>query len=95
MAREVPLDGFSSVIGPGIGMAAGRSNSPSQIAAAREDREAIERALAMLPLDYRQALVLRFREHRSFAEIGRELGRSEEAARKLWLRALGRLKQIY
>ena len=95
VAREVPLDGLSSVIGPGIGLAAGRTNSPSQIAAAREDREAIDRALAMLPLDYRQALVLRFREHRSFAEIGQELGRSEEAARKLWLRALGRLKQIY
>ena len=93
--REVPLDGFSSVIGPGVGLATGRTKSPSQIAAAREDREAIERALATLPTDYRQVLVLRFREHRSFAEIGRALGRSDEAARKLWLRALGKLKLVY
>ena len=95
LSREVPLDGFSSVIGPSVGLATGRTKSPSHIAAAREDREAIERALATLPTDYRQVLVLRFREHRSFAEIGRALGRSDEAARKLWLRALGKLKQVY
>lgn len=66
--------------------------SPSGEAQAREETEALERALARLPDDYREALVLRHQKGRSFAEIGAALGRSADAARKLWARAVEALQ---
>jgi RNA polymerase sigma-70 factor (ECF subfamily) len=46
-----------------------------------------------LPEDYRRVLVWRYREERSFEEIGQLLKRSANAAQKLWLRAIERLRQ--
>ena len=54
---------------------------------------ALQDALAQLPDDYRQVITLRHQEQRSFEEIGILLGRSSEAVRKLWSRAIERLKQ--
>ena len=45
-----------------------------------------------MPEDYRRAVTLRFQEGLSFEEIGRQMGRSAEAARKLWSRAMERLR---
>ena len=66
---------------------------PSQQAAAREQEEALEDALTRLPEDYRRVLALRYDQGRSFAEVGAALGRSEESAKKLWLRAVRRLRR--
>jgi RNA polymerase sigma-70 factor (ECF subfamily) len=66
--------------------------SPSGRAMARERDEALERALARLPEDYRRVLVLRYQEGRPFEEIGRRMGRSANAVRKLWGRAIERLQ---
>ena len=60
--------------------------------AAEEDR-ALEEALGRLPEDYRRVLLWRYREERSFEEIGRLLEKSPNAARKLWQRAVERLRQ--
>jgi RNA polymerase sigma-70 factor, ECF subfamily len=60
---------------------------------AQEQRRALDDALQRLPPSYRLVLHLRYREQRSFAEIGSQLRRSPEAARKLWCRALERLRQ--
>jgi RNA polymerase sigma-70 factor (ECF subfamily) len=68
--------------------------SPSSAARANERDEALERALAQLSEDQREVIVRRTRDKESFAEIGVALGRSPEAARKLWTRALERLQQI-
>ena len=57
-------------------------------AAAREDASAAWRAVARLPADRRRALVLRFVEEMSTAEIAGILGRSEGAVRVLIHRAL-------
>jgi RNA polymerase sigma-70 factor (ECF subfamily) len=62
-------------------------------AMAREQAEAFHAALGRLPDDYRQVILLRYQQELSFEEIGRQLGRSPNAARMLWLRALERLKQ--
>lgn len=67
--------------------------TPWRALAADERAVALRDALAKLPEDYRQVIVHRAWERRSFAEIAAELGRSEEAIRKLWLRGLVRLAQ--
>jgi RNA polymerase sigma-70 factor, ECF subfamily len=72
---------------------AGPCPSPSYNAMAREQTEAVERALSRLPEDYRQVIVWRYQEHRSFDEISRALGRSSNAVRKLWARAVERLEE--
>src|SRR5262249_24779574 len=61
--------------------------SPSGRAMAREQQEALARALERLPEDYRRVIRLRYEEERSFGEIAGLMGRSENAVRKLWARA--------
>jgi RNA polymerase sigma-70 factor, ECF subfamily len=66
--------------------------TPSCQAMAQEEAESIQRALARLPDDYRQVIVWRYQENRSFEEIARRLERSPNATSKLWARALERLQ---
>ena len=91
VGREVPLaDVPSGELGGGR---AGGEPSPSAQALGREQDEALERALARLPEHYRQVIRWRNYERCSFEEVGRRLGRSAEAARKLWGRALDELQK--
>jgi len=61
---------------------------PSSVLMATESRIALEKALTRLPDDYRRVLILRSLEERPFEDVGRELDRSAEAARRLWSRAV-------
>lgn len=72
---------------------AASQSSPSDAAMSHEERERLNDAMARLPDDQRQALELRHREDLTFQEIGRRMSRSDEAARKLWVRAVMRLQQ--
>lgn len=67
--------------------------SPSGRAMEHEQAEALERAIARLPDDYRAVIRLRYHEDRSFKEIAERLQRTPNAVRKLWLRAVERLQQ--
>jgi RNA polymerase sigma-70 factor (ECF subfamily) len=67
--------------------------TPSRQVSAREEAELLERALLRLPEDYQQVIRLRSAEGRPFAEIGKQLNRSEDAARMLWLRAFKQLQK--
>ncbi|HEX4069871.1 MAG TPA: sigma-70 family RNA polymerase sigma factor [Planctomycetaceae bacterium] len=67
--------------------------SPSGRAAANEESRALDRALERLPADYREVILLRHEQALSFADVGRLMDRSEEAARKLWVRAVARLRE--
>jgi RNA polymerase sigma-70 factor (ECF subfamily) len=89
--REVPLGDGST--GPGC-QPADPADSPSQQAADAELRLALERALLRLPEHYRQVIVWRSQERRPFEEIGRLLGRSPDAARVLWGRAVEALRDL-
>jgi RNA polymerase sigma factor (sigma-70 family) len=60
---------------------------------AREQAETVDAALGRLPEDYRRVIELRNREDRPFAEVGAILGRSADAARMLWFRAVERLQR--
>jgi RNA polymerase sigma-70 factor (ECF subfamily) len=88
--REVPLGaGSSADRGPGLEDAAA---SPSGLAMGQEQAERVRQALDRLPEDYRQILLLRNQEDRPFEEIAGLMGRSANAVRKLWARAVERFQ---
>jgi RNA polymerase sigma-70 factor (ECF subfamily) len=70
------------------------ADSPQTQLLAQEQADALDLALNQLPGNYRDAILWRMRDGLSFEEIGRRLGRSERAARKLWVRALERLQEL-
>lgn len=88
MRRERPLTGSS---GPAPQMF-DRAVSPRASLIAEEETQALRSALLRLPEEYRTVLRLRNWECLPFAEVGRQMHRSEEAARKLWSRAVLRLQ---
>jgi RNA polymerase sigma-70 factor (ECF subfamily) len=90
VAREVTLDGGDS--SSRVRELCADAPSPSEQALGHERDQTLQRALGCLPEDYRHALTLRYVEGHSFEEIGRATGRSANAARKLWARAVERLQ---
>jgi RNA polymerase sigma-70 factor (ECF subfamily) len=70
-----------------------RIASPSRMASARERVERFEGALAKLPEDYREAVMLRHLLGLEYAEIAQRLERSEGATRNLVHRGLARLAE--
>ncbi len=90
IARELPLTGTSSIVGPIDELATGDA-SPSRQAMAEEEALLVARAMASLPKDYQEVIRLRHWEDLSFDEIGARMGRSSEAVRKLWSRAIASL----
>ncbi len=73
------------------GLAAPHS-SPSKQAARREQAVLLAEALGRLPEDYREVIVLRHLQERTFPELAARMGRSVEGVKKLWARALARLR---
>jgi RNA polymerase sigma-70 factor (ECF subfamily) len=65
--------------------------SPIEVAAQFEELERLQAALDRLPADYRLVIELRKLRDQSFAEIGRALNRTPDAARSTFVRALLRL----
>ena len=73
---------------------AGRFASPSQAAIAAETQANIQRALEALPEDYRTVLRLARQEQLRLREVAERMGRSREAVKKLYARALSRFAEI-
>jgi len=69
-------------------------SSPSQQAVRREQAVVLADALAQLPDDYRDALMLRNFEGLTFPEVARRMDRSLDSVEKLWMRGLARLREI-
>ncbi len=74
-------------------LAAGLS-TPSAQAARREQAVLLADALAALPPDYREIIVLRHLERLKFDEIAARMQRSSGAVRMLWARALEKIHQL-
>jgi RNA polymerase sigma-70 factor (ECF subfamily) len=89
VGREVGL--AADPAWPGGGLAA-KTPAPADEAAALESAREVQGALDRLPEDYRRVVLLRYREERPFEEIAQLMGRSPNAVRQLWLRALDRLQ---
>jgi RNA polymerase sigma-70 factor (ECF subfamily) len=68
--------------------------TPSGAAERGELSVAVADALARMEDDDREVIVLRNFEDLEWGEIGRRMGRSPDAARKLWARALTRLRPL-
>jgi RNA polymerase sigma-70 factor (ECF subfamily) len=77
-SREVPL-GRREVVSHA---------SPAAQLLRRESEQRLACAVARLPDEFRLAVILRTEQELSFFAIGERLGRTEEAARKLFTRAL-------
>jgi RNA polymerase sigma-70 factor, ECF subfamily len=69
------------------------SATPGAAAVRREQSAALMGALGRIPDDYRRVVVWYQYDRLDFAEIGQRMGRSTEAVRKLWSRALIRLTE--
>lgn len=92
VTREIALPGSDSQAPRGSGLDA-KTSTPSALMMLAEQTEALERAVAKLPEDYRRVIQLRYREERSFEAIAELMDRSQNAVRKLWSRAIERLQQ--
>jgi len=90
--REVSLD-RSDEEGPLRDVLPADASTPSAQATRNEEIESLTAALERLSPTYRQVIVWHHWEKLTFAEIGRRLNRSEDAARMLFGRALDRLAQ--
>jgi RNA polymerase sigma-70 factor (ECF subfamily) len=66
-------------------------STPSQTAARQEEADLLRETFLRLPPHDQQVIALHYFKELSFAEVGRQMGSSEEAARKLWGRAVDRL----
>ncbi len=90
VALEVRLPPMGSTSVPRIDLAS-QTPSPSQCIVTAETCEAVQAALGKLPPDYVRVIELRTFAGWPFVRIGESLGRSTEAVRKLWGRAIEQL----
>jgi RNA polymerase sigma-70 factor (ECF subfamily) len=67
--------------------------TPSAEVVRREQAVLVADAIARLPADYREVILLRHAEHLPFDEVARRMERSAGAVRMLWVRALEKLHQ--
>jgi len=91
ITREAGLSDRLGGLGDGLG--AGFAHTASSIVVQNEEMSALEAARQRLPLLYQQVIHLRNQELLPFSVVGERLGRSDEAARKLWVRALELLQK--
>ena len=85
--RRRPAASLDAALGAGLAIADGTDLEADAVT--RDDAAEALRAMRTLPDDWRRALVLRFVDEMSTAEIAGVLGRSEGAVRVLIHRALG------
>jgi RNA polymerase sigma-70 factor (ECF subfamily) len=68
-------------------------STPSQRLSRREEAVLLADALAKLPPDYHEVIVLRHIEGLTFPQVAERMARTVDSVEKLWLRAVIRLRQ--
>lgn len=71
-----------------------QQSSPSQQAAQREQSVLLAEALARLPDELRELLILRHLEGLTFPEVAERMGRTVDSVKKQWPRALAALRRL-
>jgi RNA polymerase sigma-70 factor (ECF subfamily) len=87
IGRELALDDSAMLLSP-----IDQQHTPQSNALIKEEAIILETAMSRLPENYRTAIRLREWEELSYPEIGKRMGTTEEAARKLCLRAMIKLE---
>jgi len=90
LSREISLGDDGPAVHPS--QIAGPGPTPSVAIMSAEQSQLLRAAIDRLPEEYRRVMNLRYIDGLAFDEVGRRLGRSPDAARMLWGRALERLK---
>jgi RNA polymerase sigma-70 factor, ECF subfamily len=94
LGREVSLEQALAESSRRLGdLLAAPDTSPSERAGRHELELRLADAMAKLPADYAEVILLRNIEGLSHDEIARRMGRGSGAVRMLWVRALARLRQ--
>jgi RNA polymerase sigma-70 factor (ECF subfamily) len=94
VGREVSLEDALAESSRRLGAAlAAPGSSPSERASRHELEFRLADALARLPADYAEVILLRNVEGLPHEEVARRMGRGVGAVRMLWVRALARLRQ--
>ena len=94
LAREVSLDAELAASSCRLAhVLADSGPSPSAEAVRHEQAVRLANALARLPDDYREVIVLRNLEGLSHEDVAARMGRAVGAVRMLWMRALSRLRR--
>jgi RNA polymerase sigma-70 factor, ECF subfamily len=88
---EINLDQTSQLLERGL---FANGNSPSQSVMRREQGVILAEALAKLPEDYREIVMLRHLEDLPFGDVAVRMNRSVDSVQKLWVRALARLRTL-
>lgn len=70
------------------------SSGPFEKVRRGEDQQRLSDSLTRLPANYQDAILLRHRDNLAFGEIAERLRISENAARKLWVRAIAELRKL-
>jgi RNA polymerase sigma-70 factor (ECF subfamily) len=91
--REVAIDQMNSSESMASPELSGNVETPSVILSKREEEIEVANALATLPEDYQDVIVLRNLQRLPFAEIGERMDRSPAAVQMLWGRAIKRLQE--
>lgn len=84
---------WNSACGPGPDGLVDRQLTPRRALDQKEAARQLEAALARMSADHQLVIRLRHFDRCSFAEIGKRMSRSEDAAEKLWCRAMKKLKE--
>jgi RNA polymerase sigma-70 factor (ECF subfamily) len=71
---------------------AAMGSTPSERAVRCEEALRLAAFLELLPDDYRDVLILHHLEGLSLPEVAQHLGRTKDSVKKVWLRALARLR---
>jgi RNA polymerase sigma-70 factor (ECF subfamily) len=92
--REVALPGSLASSAGGAAVLPAGGETPSQALVQRERQLQVTEALARLPEEYRQVVLLRNVQRLPFDEIARQMGRSRPAVQMLWTRAIRKLQTV-
>jgi RNA polymerase sigma-70 factor (ECF subfamily) len=93
LERQLAVELDQSSVALDRGLVAPQS-SPSQQAARREQAVVLADALARLPPEWRDLLILRHLEGLTFPEVAQRLGRTVDSVKKQWPRALAGLRRL-
>ncbi len=92
--REVPFRDPADSLSLGAAEPAAPDRTPSQEFLQLDNELRVTAALAELPEDYQEVIVLRNLQRLPFADVAERMGRSRPAVQMLWMRAIKKLHTV-